>query len=452
MLTIRRSTLLKPASLVLAYLAGLSLSYFWVGSQGQSTLIDELALLAMLPIAVVGLWKHFFGIGLSARLLSLYFIAAAVSSMAALTVRTDIPVAAPVIGLILDAKFLIFLGALLYLTMRPKKISGDVVLDVCRAIVFVGLVNAPFIVRDILSGGVSLSGIRLGPSNIFGYVPVGLFSHKVNVAMLCSMSLSASLVLYLFTNKERFLLFTGGFMVLLLFASSLKELGVLVGVAIVVFRSTSNAKSEVSRASKKLILVLFLLIPASAFIVGSSIELLVSSRLETYVLQESTRKALYVTSAEIAGDYFPIGSGAGTYASAPSRSLYYSPLYLEYGIGHLRGASEEFSSFLMDVGWPKFIGEAGWIGGGAYFLAYFISLSSLVSSFLKQPTQANVFGVFIGVSVFSSAMASAVFTGAMGLVLCALLFYCVFLDRRLQGRHCCEPTGVHGAEASVMRM
>lgn len=337
--------------------------------------------------------------------------------------------AAPVIGVVLDSKFLIMLGALIFVVSRCKKTADEIVFDVCKAIILVGVVNFGFVVRDVFSGGVSLSGIELGRSNIIGYAPIGLFSHKINNALLFSMAFSAAIVLYLFKRKNVYLLLSGGFLVSLLLASSMKELAVLLSVLILLMKVFSGQDSKFKKSGRSLFVAALLLAPVLAFIFGSELAKLMSSRVSEYIFEENARAALYVASTQIANDYFPFGSGAGTFASQPSRSLYYSPIYYEYGVNFYYGASSEYSSFLMDVGWPKFLAEAGWLGGGAYFLAYFMALIGLVLSFLRSPSAVNMFGLMVGTVVFSSALGSAVFTGDMGLMACAILLFCRYLDK-----------------------
>jgi len=433
MYSIKKSAIQQPASLIFVYLLGLSFTVLFVDRPGQSTLIDELFLLAMFPVALIGIFRSYFSIGLPAKLIVVYFVVAAISSVISLVVRDDIPFAAPIMGLVLDTKFIIMLGALLYLVQRSEKTSDEIMIDICKAIVLIALINSAFFLRDVFSSGTSLAGIRLGASNIYGYIPIGLFSHKLYTAALSSMALAAAVTLYLTSKKTRFLFAIALFVLFLILSSSMKELGVLAGIIFIVARSLNNQKNKVSGGSKSLIFIGFFIVPAFAFIFGSDLERLVTNRVDVYLLEENARAALHIKSAEIATDYFPLGSGAGTFSSQPSRSIYFSPLYYEYGMTFFYGASEEQSSFLMDAGWPKFIAEAGWIGGGAYFLAYFIAALTLVISFFKNPNAVNVFGIMISLLVFSSALGSAVFTGDIGLMMCALLFFCRYLDKKHTG-------------------
>lgn len=432
-ITIKTKQLSQPAALIFIYLLGLSFMVFFVNQGGQSTLIDEAMLLIILPIALIGLFQSFYCIGLPSKLITIYFVVTILGSIVTLFTKHDVPFTAPVLGLLLDTKFLIFLGGLLYFSRRSNKNNEEMIIDVCKIILLVTLFNSIFFIRDIFFGGTSLAGIALRPSSIFGYVPIGLFSHKLYTAALSSMALAAAVTLYLTSKKTRFLFAIALFVLFLILSSSMKELGVLAGIIFIVAHSLNNQKTKVSGGSKKLLFFGFLIVPVFAFIFGAELDRLVTNRVDVYLLEENARAALHIKSAEIATDYFPLGSGAGTFSSQPSRSIYFSPLYYEYGMTFFYGASEEHSSFLMDAGWPKFIAEAGWIGGGAYFMAYLLSLLGLLLSFLRRPSSVNVFGVLIGTLVFSSALGSAIFTGDIGLMMCALLFFCCYLDQKHTG-------------------
>lgn len=174
--------------------------------------------------------------------------------------------------------------------------------------------------------------------------------------------------------------------------------------------------------------------PCFLFFFGEQIVNLIQNRVSIYGYEETVRGLLYKKYAIIAFDYFPFGSGAGTFSSQPSRGMYYSPLYYEYDISHYYGTTPDNSSFLMDVGWSKFIAEAGWIGGGAYALSYIFVFVVLFKSMIRKPSVVNVFGVLLGGLVFSSALGQSIFTAELGILLCALLFFSYYLDVVRSGR------------------
>lgn len=79
------------------------------------------------------------------------------------------------------------------------------------------------------------------------------------------------------------------------------------------------------------------------------------------LLDGSARRQLLLKSIEIAKDYFPIGTGFGSYGSYMS-SVYYSHIYYDYGLNNIWGLSPEKTSFITDSYWPMILGQFGVIG------------------------------------------------------------------------------------------
>lgn len=74
-----------------------------------------------------------------------------------------------------------------------------------------------------------------------------------------------------------------------------------------------------------------------------------------------SRAILTMTGIKIANDYFPLGTGFGTYASYVAAEQY-SPVYYIYGISEHYEMGVNTQMFLMDTYWPSVMGEMGWIG------------------------------------------------------------------------------------------
>lgn len=81
----------------------------------------------------------------------------------------------------------------------------------------------------------------------------------------------------------------------------------------------------------------------------------------------SARSDLMNTSIKIANDYFPIGTGFGTFGSFVSGENY-SEIYEVYGIDDTFGLSKGNSTFLSDNFWPMIIGQFGYIGMILYLI------------------------------------------------------------------------------------
>jgi hypothetical protein len=73
------------------------------------------------------------------------------------------------------------------------------------------------------------------------------------------------------------------------------------------------------------------------------------------------RLLLYVTSVEVARDYFPLGAGLGRYGSPMSR-IDFSPLYAHYGLDRIWGLTPEYDAYITDTFWPHVLGEMGVFG------------------------------------------------------------------------------------------
>lgn len=73
------------------------------------------------------------------------------------------------------------------------------------------------------------------------------------------------------------------------------------------------------------------------------------------------RGAILNTSFQIAKDYFPFGTGFGSFGSYVSGSDY-SPVYELYGIHQIYGMTKDRVDAISDNYWPMILGQAGIIG------------------------------------------------------------------------------------------
>lgn len=93
----------------------------------------------------------------------------------------------------------------------------------------------------------------------------------------------------------------------------------------------------------------------------------------------SARSVMTSTAFVVAKDYFPIGTGFGTYGSHVA-GAYYSPVYVKYGFEKIHELSRYNSkAFLDDTFWPIIIGQTGLIGTACYVF----NLWQLIKNLLK---------------------------------------------------------------------
>ncbi len=96
------------------------------------------------------------------------------------------------------------------------------------------------------------------------------------------------------------------------------------------------------------------------------------------------RFVLYRTFPEILQDYFPFGSGLGSYATYAS-GLYYSNIYAEYGIDGIWGITKTYYNYIADAFYPS-LAQFG-VVGVILFLSFWIYI--LKKAFIYYKTHPN---------------------------------------------------------------
>lgn len=133
-----------------------------------------------------------------------------------------------------------------------------------------------------------------------------------------------------------------------------------------------------------------------------------------YLLNDNAPRSLFFEySFKTANDYFPLGSGFGTFGSDQA-SRNYSVLYYRYGFDQLFGMNPEDGSFLSDTFWPMAIGQFGWIGSIVYILVFvriFVSLNRRDFNYAKR---AFVLALFLQYMIH--AVGSAILSSSAGMI------------------------------------
>lgn len=121
---------------------------------------------------------------------------------------------------------------------------------------------------------------------------------------------------------------------------------------------------------------LVLISPLTAFLAANRIQ-------SEFIDNGGARGLLYNGAFKIAKDFFPLGSGFGTYGTDLSRKLY-SPLYYIYGLNNKYGLSPDWPAYITDAQWAGIIAESGWLGFAIY-LFIIILLTSVIVNYSKNP-------------------------------------------------------------------
>lgn len=142
----------------------------------------------------------------------------------------------------------------------------------------------------------------------------------------------------------------------------------------------------------------------------------------------SARSALTRTSFEILKDYFPIGTGFGTYASAQAAE-HYSPVYIKYGLYTIHGLSENWTNFGSDTFWPIIIGQTGFIGT----ICFLVTIGMLFLRILRireTSIPAYAAGIFVFMYLMISSTSEPAFHNSVSIPLAMLLGYILMLEKK----------------------
>ena len=120
-------------------------------------------------------------------------------------------------------------------------------------------------------------------------------------------------------------------------------------------------------------------------------------------------------------DFFPFGTGFGTFSSYYS-GAYYSWVYDLYGISNVYGIKREYWNFIADQYWPMVLGQFGYLGLTAMFVVtynYFLIFLTKVKSSLGSSKYYLYLSILLGFfmllidstsdSIFSQQRAVAMF-------------------------------------------
>lgn len=98
----------------------------------------------------------------------------------------------------------------------------------------------------------------------------------------------------------------------------------------------------------------------------------------SYLLDPEAPRAKFLIYAFItANQYFPMGAGFGTFASATA-AKYYSNLYYQYNFNESWGMSPTDTRFLTDNYYPQIIGQLGYIGAAVWVTLVYKIVKKLI--------------------------------------------------------------------------
>lgn len=135
---------------------------------------------------------------------------------------------------------------------------------------------------------------------------------------------------------------------------------------------------------------------------------------------QSARSVMLMTSLLIIKDYFPIGTGFGTFASH-SAAVNYSPVYIKYGfelIYELRNSSK--GTFFDDQFWPIIFGQTGLVGTVSY-IYLLVQLFRRIQGMYRQNQNSYMAALFVFIYLMISSIAEPAFNNSVAIPLAMAL-------------------------------
>jgi uncharacterized membrane protein YhaH (DUF805 family) len=404
-LTSYRPEWFSASSLIAAYVV-IRYVYIAIFASGAiSTVLDELLTLILLPLAVLclarfsGRWK----------LMLFGFVGYAALGVVSAIVNDPGGVPQPIgamADILLDAKLVIMVLGFYYLLNNRDIAYGNVNI-LCGVLLGIGLLNSPFVLVDsFLGGGYGIHGQRL-LARLGFFQPNGLVNHHLESCQLTM--LAGFSALYFFKRRG------GPF-----------YLGLSIYLSVIFFLHVS-AKEMVAYVICLLFFVIgrpgrtpywilslpFWALAAAALVTFSPIGDVLMSQMQNYVITnraDQVRTILTTGSIDYASHFFPLGAGAGTYASPPSIQMGYSNLYYAQGLGRMWGASPENPKFLLDVFWPKVLAQTGYFGVVFFGLFLLGSILPSLKLFFRRRDEASWFCLSVILTAVMMSVAATPFS------------------------------------------
>lgn len=303
-------------------------------------------------------------------------------------------------------------GYILYFACRVIFQYYDVKADILKNIskvleislyflTLIGIVNIPL---NFLEN----EDVRFGLNT----VSIG-FSHPTELAFFAIISMTIILLYYNYTNK------TKGELPIII-ASSLLVL--LTGRSkAIAFMCVYIILFYFMKLIKKFKLKYFIfLIPIMVYI---SLPRIISE------FFNGARGYLYTAGYQIAKDFFPLGTGFGTFGSFISRE-FYSPLYYEYGLSNIWGLSPSTPYYIADTYWAMIMGETGFLGVILLILVLYFIFIQFLKGYQDYKSKLIVFGLICYTVVTS--IAEPIYSSNK----CAALFMILALFMTIRKSYC----------------
>lgn len=257
-----------------------------------------------------------------------------------------------------------FLPFLLYVIcrnfrMQECEIHSFINMFIALVVLFGGVVYADsFLLRtadkDFQSGILSSAIVRFG-----------------DYSSLCNQALVLTLAEFYRTRGRKYIALASFFILTILLTYQIKA---ILGMMLV-FTGYVFYLMNVRRWIKITVSAVGLSAIVAVLSVSASFMLKFENYLDSTTHEEAfakiARPALYYRAFEMASDFFPLGTGQGTYGTVPV-NIVGSRVYSDYELDRIWGLGDNTDfSFKMDAHWASVLGEMGYLGALLYLLLFF---------------------------------------------------------------------------------
>jgi hypothetical protein len=226
------------------------------------------------------------------------------------------------------------------------------------------------------------------------YREVGAFGSSMNTATIISLSL------FIVTTRKKYIYLAVFFSVGVLMTILKKTMLSNIFVWLLFFTHYLGVKSRMRFLFYALLFIGLGLLSYGEDLIGNFEENQVY--LANVGSEGHVRLGMYLASFNIANDYFPFGSGAGTFGSLASIINGYSILYYNYGVSEIGNNSAvdvaNGHHTLLDTYWPHILGEFGYLGTVLFLYFWFYPLSR---AFKAMKHESRMFIRALGFFIFA---------------------------------------------------
>jgi hypothetical protein len=172
------------------------------------------------------------------------------------------------------------------------------------------------------------------------------------------------------------------------------------------------------KSVKPIIIVVMLLLGALSYFALESYIIEALNELGVgYSYSDNAPRSLFMNvSLQIANDYFPLGSGSGTFGGI-SAVVFDSVIFYKYLIAY--EWYFDAGHYLTDTYWPKILGEAGVVG--LIFNAMFMVYLPITQAIRKDVGFTSIYTTWVYVFLFFNSLSSPIYSSTLTIVLCAFL-------------------------------